>query len=49
MKTVEDKSLLIYKNLSNRLQNAKFEFNVGNHFQDGTLRVAKGIAWLLEN
>ena len=49
MKTVEDKSLLIYKNLSNRLQNAKFEFNVGNHFQDCALRVAKGIAWLLEN
>lgn len=25
-----------------------FELNPGNHFQDAKLRLAKGIAWILE-
>ena len=47
LKTVEDKTKEIYYYLSNNI-NTTYEENQGNHFQDGILRMAKGIKWILE-
>jgi len=47
LKTVEDKTKEIYEHLSNNI-NTIYEENQGNHFQDGILRMAKGIKWILE-
>ena len=47
LKTVEDKTKEIYDYLSNNI-NTIYEENQGNHFQDGILRMAKGIKWILE-
>ena len=46
LKTVEDKTKEIYESIGNI--NKIFEENEGNHFQDGALRTAKGIKWILE-
>ena len=46
LKTVEDKTKEIYDYLSNNI-NTIYEENQGNHFQDGILRMAKGIEWIL--
>ena len=47
LKTGEDKTKEIYDYLSNNI-NTIYEENQGNHFQDGILRMAKGIKWILE-
>ena len=47
LKTVEDKTKEIYDYLSYNI-NTIYEENQGNHFQDGILRMAKGIKWILE-
>ena len=47
LKTVEDKTKEIYDYLSNNI-NTTYEENQGNHFQEGILRMAKGIKWILE-
>lgn len=47
MKTVEDKTKEIYGYLSHNI-NTIYEENQGNHFQDGILRMTKGIKWILE-
>ena len=46
LKTVKDKTKEIYDYLSNNI-NTIYEKNQGNHFQDGILRMAKGIEWIL--
>ncbi len=46
LKTVEDKTKEIYDSLGNI--NKVYEENEGNHFQDGALRVAKGIKWIMK-
>ena len=47
LSTVEDKTKEIYKYISKNI-NSVYEVNEGNHFKDATLRMAKGIKWLLE-
>ena len=46
LKMVEDKTKEIYDSIGNI--NKVYEENEGNHFQDETLRIAKGIKWILE-
>ena len=47
LSTVEDKTKEIYEHISKSI-NSIYEVNEGNHFKDSTLRMAKGIKWILE-
>ena len=49
LRTVEDNTRKIARQLSERGIKTVFELNKGNHFQQAGLRTAKGIKWLLEN
>lgn len=49
MSQVETNSLIIFERIKTQFNNSKFEFNPGNHFKDEDLRVAKCIAYLLNN
>ena len=52
---IENKRLCIYFNKTNELKrmykekgiNTIYEVNPGNHFTDGSMRMAKGIKWIL--
>lgn len=48
LQTVEDHTRAIEKHLAEHGINTVFELNKGNHFQQGALRTAKGIKWILE-
>ena len=48
MKTVENNTKEIEKIYSSYGIKTIYEENQGNHFKDGTLRMAKGIKWILE-
>lgn len=48
MRTVEEHTRRVHALLRDRGVNTVFEMNPGNHFQEPELRLAKGIAWLLE-
>ena len=48
LRTVEDNTRAIAAVLSERGVRTAFEMNKGNHFQQATLRTAKGIKWILE-
>lgn len=48
LQTVEDNTREIEKHLAEHGINTVFELNKGNHFQQGALRTAKGIKWILE-
>ena len=48
MKLVEENTRLLCKNYLEQDIQTVFELNPGNHFQDAELRLAKGIAWILE-
>ena len=48
MKFVEENTRLLCKNYLEQDIQTVFELNPGNHFQDAELRLAKGIAWILE-
>lgn len=47
LQKVKCNTMLIYENLSKNI-NTIFEENEGNHFKDTSLRMAKGIKWILE-
>ena len=47
--TVEAKTLELNKYFLSLDLTTKFEFNVGNHFQDANERVARGIKWIMES
>ena len=47
LQTVEDKTKEIHEYLGKNIDSI-YEENQGNHFQDGALRMAKGIKWILE-
>lgn len=49
MSQVETNSLIVFERIKPQFNNSKFEFNPGNHFKDEDLRVAKCIAYLLNN
>lgn len=49
MSEVETNSLIIFERIKPQFNNSKFEFNPGNHFKDEDLRIAKCIAYLLNN
>lgn len=49
MSQVETNSLIIFERIKRQFNNSKFEFNHGNHFKDEDLRIAKCIAYLLNN
>ena len=49
MSQVETNSLIIFERIKPQFNNSKFEFNPGNHFKDEDLRIAKCIAYLLNN
>lgn len=49
LKTVQDKTMAIHRYYKENGIITTFELNKGNHFQQGTLRTAKGIKWMLEN
>ena len=49
LKTVEENTLAIKTNLAENGIKTVFEKNKGNHFQQTSLRTAKGIKWILEN
>lgn len=49
MSQVETNSLTVFERIKTQFNNSKFEFNPGNHFKDEDLRVAKCIAYLLNN
>ncbi|MCR5526255.1 MAG: hypothetical protein K6F39_02580 [Lachnospiraceae bacterium] len=48
LKTVADCTREIYESLGQRGIDTVFESNPGNHFKDFDIRMAKGIAWILE-
>ena len=48
LQTVEGHTRAIEKHLAESGINTVFELNKGNHFQQGALRTAKGIKWILE-
>ena len=48
LRTVEENTREISAYLSEHGINTIFELNKGNHFQQGELRTAKGIKWILE-
>ncbi len=45
--TVENKTTEIYESFKNKGIETVFELNPGNHFKDADIRLAKGIAWVL--
>jgi len=47
LRTVEDKTKEIQKYLGNMVDSI-YEENMGNHFQDGAIRMAKGIKWIVD-
>ena len=49
MSEVETNSLIIFERIKPQFNNSNFEFNPGNHFKDEDLRIAKCIAYLLNN
>ena len=49
MSQVETNSLIIFERIKPQFNNSKFAFNPGNHFKDEDLRIAKCIAYLLNN
>lgn len=49
MSQVETNSLIIFERIKPQFNYSKFEFNPGNHFKDEDLRIAKCIAYLLNN
>lgn len=49
LRAVEDNTREIAGYFSENGINTVFELNKGNHFQQGALRTAKGIKWMLEN
>lgn len=49
MSQVETNSLIVFERIKPQFNNSKFEFNPGNHFKDEDLRIAKCIAYLLNN
>lgn len=48
LSTVENKTLELFEDFKNRGIETIFESNPGNHFRDASLRLAKGIAWVLQ-
>ena len=48
MKTVEDNTKELVKIYKSYGIKTIYEENQGNHFKDGSLRMAKGIKWILE-
>ncbi|MBO6214104.1 MAG: alpha/beta hydrolase [Lachnospiraceae bacterium] len=46
--TVEDKTRRIFEYFKDRGIDAIFEMNPGNHFKDADIRLAKGIAWIMD-
>lgn len=48
MKTVEENTKEIERIYNSQGIKTIYEENQGNHFKDGTLRMAKGIKWILE-
>jgi predicted alpha/beta superfamily hydrolase len=48
LSTVETKTRSIYESFSQRGIDTVFEMNPGNHFKDADMRLARGIAWILE-
>lgn len=48
LSTVEEKTKEIYTYISNNIETT-YEVNEGNHFKDGTLRMAKGIKWIINS
>lgn len=46
-KCVEDKTNELYDYLKDNNIDTTFELNEGNHFKDASLRMAKGIKWIL--
>ena len=48
LSTVEDKTREIYGQYKDSDIDTVFEMNPGNHFKDADIRLAKGIAWILE-
>lgn len=49
MSQVETNSLIIFERIKPQFNNSKFELNPGNHFKDEDLKIAKCIAYLLNN
>lgn len=47
LSTVKDKTKEIYEYVSKNI-NCIYEENEGNHFKDATLRIAKGIKWIIK-
>lgn len=48
MSSVEDITLKTYNRFKEAERSCKFEFNSGGHFKDAALRLAKGVAFLLD-
>ena len=48
LKSVEENTRFLKNHFSQAGIKTTFELNVGNHFQDTTNRMAKGIAWILK-
>lgn len=48
MSKVEENTKLVYNYFNSMGIEAIYELNEGNHFQDITLRIAKGICWILK-
>ncbi|MCR5452434.1 MAG: alpha/beta hydrolase [Lachnospiraceae bacterium] len=48
LSTVEKNTREIYENFKGMGIETVFEMNPGNHFKDADIRLAKGIAWILE-
>lgn len=49
LRTVEDNTRAIAAHLAQNGADTVFELNKGNHFQQGALRTAKGIRWILQH
>ncbi len=49
LKSVEENTRFLKNHFSQAGIKTTFELNVGNHFQDTTNRMAKGIAWILND
>ncbi len=49
MSTVEQKTRSIYEMYKDKGIDTVFEMNPGNHFKDAEKRLAKGIAWVIED
>ncbi len=49
LQSVQNNTEKIYEHFKQQNIKTVFELNKGNHFTQGTLRMAKGITWLLKN